>query len=496
MIDFQALQIRPGCESQLQAALEHAVDPAQMGYSVDDRPSMIFEFVGNGVAMLRVHGPLMRRRSWYYASYAVLMEDLAYLEGNAAVSGVVLDIDSPGGEAIGCSDACMALEKFSKPLVGFVSGYCTSAALRLACHCDQILAGQDAEVGNIGTRVSYDDYSEANKLAGVKRLDFVTGWAKAIGSRGSEITPQQQAFLQNWVEELQGGFVQSLQARGLSATQIAAVSSGEWWRPAAAQRLGLIDGVSTLADVVAKLGASPQSFGSGVRQEIMSKETKAGEPNVAPLAQAVQSQVAVEPEQSTETPAAAGVQTPVQSAAPAPAAVSPAAVAPVQAAPVQTAPVQAAQAPAEQPATYQQIVDACEGHQPSAEFIVAQQKAGATPSQVRKAFIDQLVAATASQSAPAGAPAAQFRQDSGSDSGTKTGDADPGDPMFALESAIDELVKGGMPRPQAFRQVTSESPDLLQAFQEANRSMTAQQKAARKRRNCGAILATTMKAAE
>ena len=491
MTDFQALQILPGCESQLQAALEHAVDPAQMGYSVDDRPSMIFEFVGNGVAMLRVHGPLMRRRSWYYASYAVLMEDLAYLEGNAAVSGVVLDIDSPGGEAIGCSDACMALEKFSKPLVGFVSGYCTSAALRLACHCDQILAGQDAEVGNIGTRVSYDDYSEANKLAGVKRLDFVTGWAKGIGSHGSEITPQQQAFLQNWVEELQGGFAQSLQARGLSAAQIAAVSSGEWWRPAAAQRLGLIDGVSTLADVVAKLGASPQSFGSGVRQEIMTKETKAGEPNVAPLAKAVQSQVAVEPEQNTgtsepeqktETPSAAGVESPAQSA-PAPAAV----------APVQTAP----QAPAaEQPATYQQIVDACEGHQPSAEFVVAQQKAGATPSQVRKAFIDQLVAAAASQSAPAGAQAAQFRQDSGSDSGAKTGDADPGDPMFALESSIDELVKKGMPRAQAFRQVTSESPDLLQAFQEANRSMTPQQKAARKRRNCGSILATTMKAAE
>lgn len=504
------LAIMPGMEQQLEEAL---AAPVQL--MNDDRPSLIQTFAEGGVAVLKISGPMVRRKSWYYSSYQVLREDLLFLQANNAISAAVMVFDSPGGEAMGLVETCEVLDQFSKPLVAFVEGYCTSAALRLACHCDQILASADAEVGNIGTRISLDDYSEMNRINGVRRFDFVTGYAKAIGSCGSPVTEQQQAFLQQWVERLQVGFRNSLKSRGLSASQIAAVSTGEWWDAVQAQSLGLVDGVSTLSQVVARLSASPNSFPVKARQERIAMSTATQQAQTIPQAGAnvvpfssldvpvspvQQAPAAAAPVQQAAPQQPANTAAPVQRTEPQQVAQesSPAPGAAVTPAPVQqqVAPVSPVAAPAapqaqqqtEAPATYQQILDACEGVTPTAEFIVSQQQAGATPSQVRRNFIQQLAAASAVQSAPAGVKPGTFQQGSeGSASGSPAG----ADPISELEQLIDEQVEKGLPRQQAARKVIGENPQLFTAFQKAQREMTPEQREARRARNCGRVLSTS-----
>jgi ClpP class serine protease len=112
----------------------------------------------DGVAVIPIHGGISR--------YTTLMEDLGC--GGASVESlakdlrvalddphtraILLDIDSPGGEATGIGELAAQIRSActSKPVVAYVGGDGCSGAYWLASACEQVVCSESAMLGSIG----------------------------------------------------------------------------------------------------------------------------------------------------------------------------------------------------------------------------------------------------------------------------------------------------------------------------------------------------------
>ncbi len=73
-------------------------------------------------------------------SYETLMRDFHSLLADDSVHSILFDIDSPGGEAGGCSELADAIfsARGQKPIVAYISDYGASAAYWIASACERI----------------------------------------------------------------------------------------------------------------------------------------------------------------------------------------------------------------------------------------------------------------------------------------------------------------------------------------------------------------------
>lgn len=137
--------------------------------------------VRDGVARIPVEGPLFRRADYFMrisgaTSYDTLATDLAAALADPAVTAVVFDIDSPGGEVAGCDELAghIYAARGVKPLTAYVSGSACSAAYWIASACDEIVAAPTAILGSIGTCVSYVDDAGFMEKNGFRRVQIVS----------------------------------------------------------------------------------------------------------------------------------------------------------------------------------------------------------------------------------------------------------------------------------------------------------------------------------
>ena len=438
-------------------------------YSVNagnDRPSMITELPLSGVAFLQICGPVYRGSSYWCPTWDTLVRDLLFLDSRQSVTEVRILIDSPGGSAMGCQEACDVVGQMSKPVVAFIQGYGCSAAYRFACHCDQIFATKSAQIGSIGTLLTVLDLSKMFENDGVEVVAATTGEFKSFGHRGLPVTAEHRQFMAERVAIDQAGFVASLAARGLTAEQQAAVTDGRYWSAEEALQLKLIDGIKSVAEVTS--GAVLLVGGSG------SSSSDVPAVGAGQLGSAGQLEGGGIVSGGTGQPAA------------------------------KTGEVQAV--------SIAEIEQLCPGASP--EFVLQQAKIeGNTSVKVLQAFaalqsqeIEQLkktqadAAAAASQQAQA-AQQAQVEQQRlasvvgtapvGSTALTQTaadgsgGKSLEGGPIQQFEGLVDESVKAGMTRQAAVMSVVQEHRELHGQYLTAIRQMTPEQVAARRLKNVG-----------
>lgn len=113
--------------------------------------------IRDGVAVIKVSGPLFRyanlmTRICGATSYELLAQDFNKAVQNPNIKGILLDIDSPGGEVNGCSELSDMIyqARGTKPIIAYASGACCSGAYWIASACDKILAADTAILGSIG----------------------------------------------------------------------------------------------------------------------------------------------------------------------------------------------------------------------------------------------------------------------------------------------------------------------------------------------------------
>lgn len=124
------------------------------------------------IAIVNLSGTMTKNGTWCNYGTQDIADQINEAATSEQISGIVLQIDSPGG----CADAVAPLaraiqgaQQAGKAVVACCD-LCASAAYYAATYCDEIMADNNisAEFGSIGVMISFRDYSKMEESAGIK----------------------------------------------------------------------------------------------------------------------------------------------------------------------------------------------------------------------------------------------------------------------------------------------------------------------------------------
>ncbi|TIP39752.1 MAG: S49 family peptidase, partial [Mesorhizobium sp.] len=239
----------------------------------------------NGIAVLPVLGTLIRRGSWLdsesgLTSYSALSDAVTEIMYDPAVRGLMLELDSPGGEAAGCFDLARfirsASEATGKPVWGHVNEVAASAGYAVISSASQIWVPTTGECGSIGCLAAHVDVSEADRLAGVRWNYIFFGAEKADGNMHEPLSDRARATLQADVDALGEMFVQLVsQHRGIDADKIRATEA-RMFRGTEAVESGLADMSGTFDEALEAFANSVDELQTVTPQASSKSKLKVG----------------------------------------------------------------------------------------------------------------------------------------------------------------------------------------------------------------------------
>ncbi|WP_208431536.1 S49 family peptidase [Bartonella doshiae] len=218
--------------------------------------------VQNNVAILPVHGTLVRRGAWLGAlsgltSYEGLRASFREAIAQPDVRAVLLDIDSGGGEAGGVFDLVEEFQtlskQYNKPIWAHANEFACSAAYAIACSASQIWIARTGVVGSIGVACAHLDQSRADEKHGHKWTFVFEGDHKVHGNPHEPLADTAQMKMQADCALLYEMFVDLVaQNRRLNADAIRDTKA-ETFIGTQALKLGLADAQGTLAQALEAL---------------------------------------------------------------------------------------------------------------------------------------------------------------------------------------------------------------------------------------------------
>lgn len=181
----------------------------------------------DGVAVISVFGPIFRHANLMTdlcesgVSTARLATELQAAAENPAVRSIVLNVDSPGGEANGISELAATIRGVTKikPVVAYVGGSACSAAYYLASAADEIVVSSMAMLGSIGTVIGYRDTSARDERLGIKNVEIVS--SQSPRKRPDMATDEGRAEIQARADDLTQVFATEVaQYRGVPLSKV------------------------------------------------------------------------------------------------------------------------------------------------------------------------------------------------------------------------------------------------------------------------------------
>ncbi|HYX34772.1 MAG TPA: S49 family peptidase [Oligoflexus sp.] len=218
--------------------------------------------IRNGVAIIPVRGPLFKRANLMTthcgaSSYETILKDLHRMLLTPEVKSILLDIDSPGGEANGCSELADAIfsARGQKPIFAYVGGTGASAAYWIASACEKVFAADSAIVGSIGVQSIMQSSAQDGQLR------FIS--SQSPNKNLDPATEEGAREVQGVVDSLAEIFVGKVALyRGISRAQVLEhYGQGSVFVGQQAQRRGLIDVISNFEEVIMDIQTEENPLG-------------------------------------------------------------------------------------------------------------------------------------------------------------------------------------------------------------------------------------------
>jgi signal peptide peptidase SppA len=173
---------------------------------------------------------------------------------DATIDSIVLEIDSPGGEVYGVTEACMAIRdaRSVKPVVASVNSLCASAAYWMGSQAEEVIGTPSGEMGSIGVYAAHQDVSKALEAEGVKVTLISAGKYKVEGSPYEPLSDEALANIQSGVNRYYDIFTKDVaRGRGVSVDTVRnCFGEGRVVGAKAAVEQGMANSVGTLDDAI------------------------------------------------------------------------------------------------------------------------------------------------------------------------------------------------------------------------------------------------------
>jgi protease IV len=173
---------------------------------------------------------------------------------DSAVRGVVVRIDSPGGEVTASDDLWREMNLLSKkkPVVISMSDVAASGGYYMAMTGDPIVAYPETETGSIGVVFGKPNLHGLYDKLGVSKDAVQRGKHADIDSDYTPLTPEERAKLKDGIDESYREFVTKVAtARKRPYGDIEPVAQGRVWLGSQAKDHGLVDELGGLDTAVA-----------------------------------------------------------------------------------------------------------------------------------------------------------------------------------------------------------------------------------------------------
>ncbi|EJF5652756.1 S49 family peptidase [Salmonella enterica] len=249
------------------------------------KPQARFYQVVNGIAVLPVTGTLVHKLGGMrpfsgMTGYDGITARLQQAVSDPEVKGILLDIDSPGGQAAGafdCADMIYRMRE-QKPVWALANETACSAAMLLAAACSHRLVTQTSRMGSIGVVMAHTSYAEKLKQEGIDITLIYSGGHKVDLDVTRALPESVHADYQQRMDEARKMFAEKVaRYTGLSVDAVMATEAAVYDGQAGID-IGLADEMVNAADAVTVMAAAlKNNTTGGTMPELTATEAAAQE---------------------------------------------------------------------------------------------------------------------------------------------------------------------------------------------------------------------------
>lgn len=222
-----------------------------------------------GVAVLSLHGVIIPKAGMMSemsggTSIESFREQFRGAMASSEVSGVIIDVDSPGGMVDGVPEMAAEIRaaRGTKPIVAVANTEAGSGAYWLATQADELVVTKSGRVGSVGVFAKHEDESAKDAAEGVKTTIVKAGKFKTEGNPHEPLSDAGKANMQQMVDSYYSMFVTDVAKGRRTSVDAVRAGFGEGRMVMARDAIasGMADRIATTEDVVAEmLGAAKLS---------------------------------------------------------------------------------------------------------------------------------------------------------------------------------------------------------------------------------------------
>ena len=184
--------------SQLHAAMNASLDDIEIDDFYNLRPASSIE---NGIGTVSIQGmltngvPAIYEKLGIVTSYDSIKNEIDELLSQGA-QAINFAINSGGGSVNGAIELSRYISALSVPTAATVTSCACSAAYMLASATNRIVISETAQIGNIGTIMSWYDFTQYFQRMGIEPKAITNEGATLKSTFHLEPNAEQLAFLQ------------------------------------------------------------------------------------------------------------------------------------------------------------------------------------------------------------------------------------------------------------------------------------------------------------
>jgi len=178
-----------------------------------------------------------------------MVKQLREVASDSSIKGVIVRVDSPGGDGIASDDILHEMKVLSKkkPVLISMSDLAASGGYFIAMTGDPVLAYSNTLTGSIGVFFGKVDLRGLYDKIGLKKELLTRGRFAAIDSEYKPLTPEEREKVQREIQVFHKGFVQRVaEGRKRPYDQMEALAQGRVWLGSQAKMNGLVDEIGGL----------------------------------------------------------------------------------------------------------------------------------------------------------------------------------------------------------------------------------------------------------
>jgi protease IV len=188
---------------------------------------------------------------------AAAIKQLDRYRDDDSIKAIVLRINSPGG-AVGPSQEILrevVKVRAKKKIVASLGTMAASGGYYIASGANLIMANRGTATGSIGVIMQFANVEGLTKKVGLDLFNLKAGRYKDVGSPFRSMTPEDQAYLQGFIDNIYQQFVSDVaHNRKIPLDKMKTLAEGRIYTGEEAKAAGLVDEFGNLEDAIEKAG--------------------------------------------------------------------------------------------------------------------------------------------------------------------------------------------------------------------------------------------------